>query len=233
MLQPPPAALGLDPFYEKYVDVNGLPVVASSLVPDAALFRARDIIDEMLASRPDLIATIAEIGIRVAIMAVSEVTTDIPEHSDLNEAFPEVDWDTRARGLGATLSRPAISGAEENILCYSNDVYPNEDILVHEFAHTVLQMGVEQQQGGGHFRNRLESAYRDALDAGLWEETYAAENPDEYWAEGVQSWFGLNDPPGPIHNDIDTRIELEDYDPTLASLIREVFGDGTISASCH
>ena len=58
-------------------------------------------------------------------------------------------------------------------------------------------------------------------------------NPDEYWAEGVQSWFGLNDPPGPIHNYINTRTDLENYDPTLAGLIHEVFGDATISASCH
>lgn len=45
----PPAALGLDPFYEKHLDASGLPIVSSSQVPDAALFRARDIIDEMLA----------------------------------------------------------------------------------------------------------------------------------------------------------------------------------------
>ena len=166
-------------------------------------------------------------------MAESEVTTDIPEHSDLNEAFPEVDWDTRARGLGATLARPATSGAEENILCYSQDVYPNEDILVHEFAHTILQLGVEQQEGGRDFRNRLEAAYREALDAGLWVNTYAGENPDEYWAEGVQSWYGLNDPPGPIHNEVNTRSELQEYDPTLANLIQEVLGDGVIQASCH
>ena len=187
----------------------------------------------MLVNRPDLLVTISGLGIRVAIMAESEVTTDIPEHSDLNDVFPETNWDTRARGLGATLARPAISGAEENILCYSDDVYRNEDILVHEFAHTVLQMGIERQQGGREFRNRLEAAYREALDAGLWKETYAGENPDEYWAEGVQSWFGLNDPPGPIHNDVNTRAELEDYDPVLASLIHEVFGDVIITVSCH
>ena len=223
----------MDPFYEKYLDAGGIPVVSSSLVPDAALISAREIIDEMLAFRPDIRTTIAETGVRVAIMAVSEVTTDIPEHSDLNEAFPEVDWDTRARGLGATLARPATSGAEENILCYSHDVYPNEDILVHEFAHTIFLIGVELQEDGRDYRKRLEAAYRDALEAGLWANTYAGENPDEYWAEGVQSWFGLNDPPGPIHNEVNTRSELVEYDPVLAGLILEILGDGVIQASCH
>ena len=177
-------------------------------------------------------------GIRVAIMdnGESEVTKDIPEHSDLYEAFPGTDWDTTARGLGATLVRPATSAAEENLLCYGDDVYRNEDILVHEFAHTVLQMGVEQQPKGIAFRTRLEAAYEDALDAGLWADTYAAENAGEYWAEAVQSWFGLNDravPANGIHNQIDTRHELEAYDPRIAVLIREVFGEASVSSSCH
>ena len=232
-MPPPPDSLGLDPFYKKYLDADKLPIVSSGEVPNAALFRARDIIDEMLVNRPDLRATIAEMGVRVAIMAESEVTTDIPEHSDLYEAFPSTDWNARARGLSATRVRPATSAAEENLLCYGDDAYRNEDILVHEFAHTVLQMGVEQQPKGTAFRTRLEAAYEAALAAGLWENTYAGDNPDEYWAEGVQSWFGLNDPPGPIHNEINTRAELEASDPVLAGLIRETFGDVTVSASCH
>ena len=235
-LPPPPDSLGLDPFYKKYLDADNLPIVSSAEVPNSALFRARDIIDEMLVNRPDLRATIAEMGVRVAIMAESEVTTDIPEHSDLYEAFPSTDWNARARGLSATRVRPVTSAAEENLLCYGDDAYRNEDILVHEFAHTVLQMGVEQQPKGTAFRTRLEAAYEDALDAGLWAGTYAAEHTDEYWAEAVQSWFGVNDwaiPTNGIHNHINTRHELEAYDPRIADLIEEVFGETTISSTCH
>ena len=71
------------------------------------------------------------------------------------------------------------------------------------------------------------------MDAGLWAGTYAATNADEYWAEGVQSWFDLNDPPGLVHNEINKRAELEEYDPALASLIQEAFGDSVVSSSCH
>ena len=94
-------------------------------------------------------------------------------------------------------------------------------------------MGVEHQSGGRDFRNRLDAAYEEAQSAGLWKGTYAGENPEEYWAEGVQSWFGLNDPPGLLHNNINTRSELDTYDPTLSGLIREVFGDTTVVSSCH
>jgi len=43
----------------------------------------------------------------------------------------------------------------------------------------------------------------------------------------VQSWFDANleaDPPNGIHNHVNTREELEAYDPDLAKLIAEVFG---------
>ena len=231
----PPATLNLDPFYEKHLDAEGLPIVASSKARDLALFAARDIIDEMLALRPDLRSTIANQGVRVAVMEAGSVLTNLPEFSDLAEFSPGVSWDERTRGggVGPTPERPVVVIAEENLLCYADELFPYEDIFVHEFAHAVLNMGVQQQSGGKEFRRLLEEAYEEALDAGLWDNTYASESPDEYWAEGVQSWFGLNDPPGEIHNEINTRAELEAYNPVLASLIREVFGDVTISASCH
>ena len=50
----PPASLELDPFYKKYTDAHGVPVVSSAKVPDAALLMARDIVQFMLANRPDL-----------------------------------------------------------------------------------------------------------------------------------------------------------------------------------
>src|SRR3712207_3531208 len=51
---PPPARLRLDPSYRKHVDAGGIPVVASGVVPDAALLAARDLAVRMLAKRPDV-----------------------------------------------------------------------------------------------------------------------------------------------------------------------------------
>ena len=46
---------------------------------------------------PRIWTEIASRKIRMAIMAETELTTDIPEHSDLT---PKDFWDARARGLG-------------------------------------------------------------------------------------------------------------------------------------
>ena len=236
-LTPPPVALGLDPFYEKHTSAGGIPIAASSNVPDVVLIRARDTINQMLVLREDIQDELARVGLVIVIAGRTEVLTDIPGYRDIYERFPdaEFDWNERHQGggiFGGTLSEPTVVW-EQNVGCYDDDLFPYEDILIHEFAHTVLRYGIERLTEGQGFRQRLNQAYSDALDAGLWANTYARENADEYWAEGVQSWFGLNDIPGPIHNDVNTRVELEDYDPTLAGLVGEVFGDVTITASCH
>ncbi len=229
----PPASLGLDAFYVKYLDADGLPVIGSGKPSDAALRQACRIVRQMLSFRPEIRTTMIGNGARVAVMARTEVTTDIPEHADLNTAFPGTDWDERARGLGGTLQRPATSCAEENLLCEATDPYKGENILVHELAHGIDLLGVRPSTPT--WEARLKDAYAKAIAAGKWEDTYAATNIDEYFAEGVQSYFETNleaTPPNGIHNDVDTRAELLAYDPALHALVAEVFGPAAWAPTC-
>jgi hypothetical protein len=75
------------------------------------------------------------------------------------------------------------------------------------------------------FDQRLEAAYDEAMKNWLWAGKYASVNHHEYFAEGVQSWFNNNRPPDHDHNHVDTREELIAYDPGLAALCKEVFGE--------
>lgn len=210
----------LAPFYRKTVIVGGLPVVSSAKVSDAALQEAAVIVKSMLAKRPDVLAAMAKNHVRLAVMAVAERTCDIPEHSDLT---PASYWNRRARGLGASPERPAVSCAEENLLSCPGDPYSTENILVHEFAHAIHDMGVIPLDPT--FDGRLQETYKAALKAGKWKNCYAAENHHEYWAEAVQSWFGTNRENDALHNHVNTRAELQEYDPAVAKLCAEVFGD--------
>jgi hypothetical protein len=216
----PPRELGLSPFYRKYISAGGLPVVGSAKVSDYALKEAAYLIDRLLEHRPDVRSALIKNKVRCAVMSYSERTTDIPEHSDLK---PRDYWNIRARGLGATPIRPAVSGAEENLLNYPGDPYSTENILIHEFGHAMHEMGL--RTADPTFDGRLRQAYRDALAAGRWKGTYAATNPHEYWAEGVQSWFDTNRENDSAHNHVNTREELKTYDPPLTALLKEVFGD--------
>jgi hypothetical protein len=215
----PPEELALDPFYRKHLDVLSVPVVSSDRVSDAALIEAGYLVFRMLHGRPDLARAMHENGTRLAIMAPDEFTTDIPEHASLT---PKNYWDRRARGLGAVPDAPVTSCGEENLLQLAGDPYGTENILIHEFAHTIHHMGLDYVDST--FDGRLKAAYDAALAAGLWKGKYAATNHAEYWAEGVQSYFGTNRPPDHDHNHVNTRQELAEYDPALAALIAEVFG---------
>jgi hypothetical protein len=230
---PPPAELGLPTFYEQWCSVRGLPIVASAAVRPEALQAAWVIIDTMLAKRPDVVPAMLEDRIRFGILGEEQHTLDMPEYADLQEVFPDVDWNTRARGLGATWERPLVSSAEENLLCLPSDRYMGESITVHEFAHTFLDHGIAKRDPG--FLQRVEDAYIDAMATGRWAMTYAAENAAEYWAEGVQSWFGTNlrsSPADGVHGEVDTRAALVDHDPALALLIAEVLPDVAFTPTC-
>jgi hypothetical protein len=229
----PPAALQLDPFYSKYVSAGGYPIVSSAQVSDFALREAAWLVDQMLAQRPDVREAMINSGSRLCIMAHNEFTTELPEWKWM--ADPQHDgqesrgvsardyWDARARGMGGSETDPFCSCAEENLLGYAGDPYSTECILIHEFAHNIHLRGLNQMDP--EFDRRLRAAYDAAMAAGLWKGVYAAVNHHEYFAEGVQNWFSNNRQPDHDHNHVDTREELEAYDPELAKLCREVFGD--------
>lgn len=219
-VQAPPAALGLDPFYAKYVDASGYPIVASAEVNDYALLEAAYLVDMMLAQRPDVLEAMVASGSRLIVMGYTEFTTDIPEYADFT---PKEYWDRRARGLGGSRTDPVCSCAEENVLAFPGDPYSTENIVIHEFAHNIHLRGMVNVDAS--FDGRVQAAYAAAMKQGLWKSKYAATNHHEYFAEGVQSWFDNNREDDHDHNHVNTRVELMEYDPGLAALCREVFGD--------
>ncbi|XP_078693729.1 uncharacterized protein LOC144923237 [Branchiostoma floridae x Branchiostoma belcheri] len=208
-------------FYQKYLHAYGIPILGSSILPDDALRRACYDVLFLLADRKDVRDSYYNYYGRAAIMDDTEVTLDIPEHSNLDPVF------TRARGLAGTVSRPVSTGAEENVLCFSNDSYRVEDTFIHGFAQGLDILGARKVISD--FQTRLQAAYDSALANGLWANTFADDTRDAYWAEGVQSFFNVNherDPPDGIHNHVNTRTELQAYDPDLYAIIEDIFPCG-------
>lgn len=206
----------LDAWYQKMILVETLPIISSARTSDPALREAAYIVRQMLGSRPEILQTLADESARVVVMAYDEYTTDLPEQRHMR---PKVYWDSRARGLGGRI----CSCAEENLLGFPGDPYSTENIFIHEFAHVVH--GVALKRLDPTFDRRLRTAYTQAQELGLWENTYAAVDAGEYWAEAVQCWFDNNRENDSLHNAVNTRGELKSYDPTLAALCAEVFGE--------
>ena len=230
----PSDSLGIPEFYTQRVFANGYPIVGSANVNPYALKEAAFWIDQMLSNRPDIREAMIRSGSRMCIIAWNEFTTDLPEFAWLGtqpvSETPSIDpkdyWDARARGLGGSESDPLCSCGEENLLSYSGDPYSTESILIHEFAHNIHLRGLVNVDPT--FDGRLKAAYKDAMSSGLWEGKYASVNHHEYFAEGVQSWFDNNRENDHDHNHVNTRAELEAYDPKLAEICREVFGETSL-----
>jgi hypothetical protein len=127
----------MDPFFDKYTDAQGIPVVASSDVPDRGLLVAQDVILHMLQETPSIQQHIIDEGYKLGVMADTDSTMDIPWYRDLEkpdgvdeEMTAAEYWNQRARGLGGD----EVTCAEENILGYPGTKYFGENILVHELA---------------------------------------------------------------------------------------------------
>ena len=79
---PPPTTVretfNLDPFYEQWIDVEGLPVVASAKVNPYAVKEAAWLIRQMIGHRQDILQALAQNNVRFVVMAYNELTTQIP-----------------------------------------------------------------------------------------------------------------------------------------------------------
>jgi hypothetical protein len=214
-----------DPFYTKYLSGYGTPVVSSAKVSDQALRLACRITGSMVSARADVRQALANNRFHVAVLATTEVTTDIPEYADLYAAFPATDWNLQ-RGIGATTVRPACSCAEENLLCRSDDRFASSDILVPMVAHGLRDLGIRDVDA--QFDGAIRSAYATAMARGLWGGTPATSDVSFYWAVGAQAWFDVSNEV-PVHG----QAAVLQYDPALAALLASYLPGDDWHPGCH
>ena len=228
-------------FYTKVINTRGFLIASSDAASDTALYEAALTFDKLTRGRPDLEATLIDEGIHLTIIGKDEDLTDVPEYKDYSSFW------NRFRALGATSQRPITSCSEENLLCLDGDVYAGEDICVHVHAHTLLGEFLPSSRKLERFGTlELEQAVLDAYEnsvtnEGLWDNTFAATNYREYFAEGLQSFFDVNaegESGGDgLHNEINTRSELLAYDEALYDIMQSVFSTdnqfGCPTGSCN
>jgi len=200
-------------FYGKYIDVNGMPVVASGEVADLALQRTHEIVTHLLAGRPDIRGAMVSNGMYLIIIGRDQRYTDMPEYR--NNRNPDY-LNERVRGTGG---KPTSFG-EENLLNLPIDRYDDESIGVHEFCHTIdgALRSVDPT-----WSNRKNEAFQNAKAKGLWKNTYAGSNAGEFWAEICQSYFDCNRVNNWNHGPVGTRAQLKEYDPESYELVRTAF----------
>jgi hypothetical protein len=218
-----PKVIALDPpereFFAKQLDFHGIPIKAPAVVVDEALYAAWDRLSMLLSNQPTVLSNLVSAGAELHIIGRDQVTTDLPEwRHDKGVPRPEykgLTRDERTRGMGGLLT----SCGEENLLRLEKDRYRGRDICLHEFSHNIRNHGIPREASA-----RFNEQYRRSLDKGLWLKSYAASNPDEFFAELTMWYFGTH---GDLHmtgpKPANGPEGLKQYDPEAFALLDEFY----------
>ena len=210
---PPPKEVrdffDLAPYYQQWVNVSGFPILASAEVSPYALKEVAWILGHMIEYRPDVLRVMVERTVRFSIIPHNKHTSDMPESNTGRLSFFR---DVRSRGIYCK-GCPIVGAPEEELI-------GKFSTSIHGFGHLLQDWGLNGVDPT--FDNQVRTLFYMAKAEGLYQGRYAGSDPAEYWAEGVASWFHDTQPKNVAH----TRLALKKYDPRLAKLLTEVFGDG-------
>jgi hypothetical protein len=173
-------------------------------------------------------AAVQAAAVQVAAVQVAEAEAGPMTADDVAESG--------GRGDGTAAAGAATTGAAATVPCgicggaapspaeklrrrRRRDLYPHESILVHEFAHCVMDVGLDDES-----RERIRAAHNAALDrATVSAESYMGSNASEYWAEATQAWFEAS-VRCDVNCGLNTRAELARCDPAIAAELERAFG---------
>jgi hypothetical protein len=223
LITAPPASMNIPPYYQKYLDADGIAVLASAEVDDQALIRVKKIIDTMLAKRKDIRDALVAASSRFMIIPKDKGITTLPEYAYLRQVPAPAgyaNWDERARGMGGLHT----SCGEENLMKLSNDSYFGQSICIHEFAHTIQNSGIARAEPA--FSSLLNDHYNVIRQEGFVANTYMATDVGEYWATAVQAWYnnGVCRPVADgVYGPLCDHLSLRQRDPGGYELVNRLF----------
>lgn len=221
-------------FFKKHIDADGILIMGSNKVSDTSFVIAKSIVKKMLAKIPEVEKAMINNHTQIILVAHNEEFSDIPEFKGFDTMRDEDGniLNKRLRGLSLAGKNLFMSCGEETLICSPSDTHKGENIFVHEFAHTIANLGINAVDTT--FLSRLKRIYNRAKNKQLWKNTYAIASFQEYFAEGVQCWFNVcrkSIPGDGVVNEIGRRSELKFYDPELYNLLSNYFfPDDTIKA---
>ena len=158
-------------FYKKSTMVQGILVATSDKVPDVVHLETAYLLDKVMGQLPQPIAQrIRDKKVLCIVVGHTELQSDVPQFVT-DKTGKELDfYNWRGRGsLNNIKGRPVFLFAEEDVMEYPGGM-DQESVLIHEFAHVIDRVGFDQE-----LRERLNAAFKNASDKGLYMDGYAAQ----------------------------------------------------------
>ena len=223
-----------EPYYaQRRVCDSGIVLKASASVQPLTLDIAQRTLDTMLARLPQVAEVLVKSNAECAIFGLLENSFDVPEHR-----MGYVLNTRHFAGYGGEADNPTSSISEANVIRLRSGryatSYPNENILVHEYAHAIHLVGINFLPDQT-LAQRVRDVYAHAASDRLFAHSYAGENYEEYFATLTQIWFnvmqeGVNGQWDGIRGPVNTREELAVYDPQGYALMADLYPEASMPA---
>ncbi len=213
-------------FYTKYINADGIAILAHVSVEDEHLIAARHVVLVMTAKHPAL-----RDRLRVQhgfYLILFKHATGPGDAIGVPELFGKLgDYGTYREQSRCSVTYSLRGSQGVNGYCIAavaQEHLGRMHTVVHEFAHA-LDSEIDRLVPG--FLDRLEQAYQKAKASGayrnLWDPYIITENSREYWAEGTEIWFyGIGE-----GREFETHEAFAEVDPLLYELLSEWFYQGS------
>lgn len=224
----PPSEVELSSYYTKYTNCTGIPVIGNSEVPDDAFDVANQTIDFLLQGLDDARDNLIERGEYYILVPPGGTPRDVPEFANApGQVNTGIYWDQPR--CGASGSAGLLCMVEDNPDGHAN-------VFVHEMGHMISISGLAEVESG--FNQEWTQAYNNAVSSGLWDNTYAQTNKEEYFSVCLQTYYEVGYPfvteinGDGNWNSIVTRSQFAQYDPTMYNLIDSRFNSSLNVPGC-
>ena len=219
----------VDYYTQKVETESGITVKGDDTVKRSSLeLAARQIEVELAKPGTGIAETMKKWHCSLAVYSPRENVYMIPEHRygfrtsmyDL-EGYGGNKWN----GCVSSIAEANITRTRGSAEPYQNTMYPNENVLIHEFGHSIKSIGLEENDDQTLIDEYF-AAYENAVDTGLWPNTYAISNSDEFFATMCAIWFNNMDDVSSwsdgTRSPLNTRAEMKEYDPITYAFFEKI-----------
>ncbi len=220
-------AQGTEDFYIKFKRSKGILIKGSKLVEEQSLEKASKIIERMIVKRVDIKERLMANSAEISIIAKGESYCDLPEARDLRgkKTFDGRDF-CKICGGGGVIGRPITAICEDNLLKTPNDPYSGkEDILTHEFAHTMHILGMNEVD-----KKSITTLYLAARKKGIFaknlygDPAYMMANEEEFFACLSAVWFGVHNPKSvSLSSELNGREAIKAKLPAMYYFLKSIY----------
>lgn len=258
----PKSCQNLEEHYQRCRDADGIPIIGSNRISHSAFKAAHKALDLMVPPGSAYRKKMTENKLRIAIIDREEKGQHLPGLLHMTLFSGVFDPGGGSDFLGffnyvVPAAYPIVVVPESDLVCddYASYAYyegfdlSQGTVIAHELAHAIHWTALRSLDST--FSSRLVKAYNHSvLEKGLWKDTYAATNAEEYWAEGLEGWFTkkgdwkidtrnyndlshpANDPLLFQESPVEYDIPIRKYDPQLFQLLQETFPNPQWDSLC-